>query len=223
MALPIFASRGDDPDALRRGVRLANQLTMVVNVPAMVGLIVLAEPIILVLFGEQWRPAAPLLSILAVAGILYPLHIINLQLLLALGDSGRFLRLEVAKKLVGVVFVAVGSWFGMRGLAWAQALFSLVALLINARPTAQSLGYGMLRQLGDLLGIFAAAGAMAAVLLLLAPLFGLGPAATLAVMVPAGVAVYVASGLLMNVSAFREARQIVGAALIARTAGAPGA
>ena len=56
----------------------------------MAGVAVLAAPIIHTLFGAQWDEAAPITTILALAGALLPLHVLNLQLLLAQARRGRF-------------------------------------------------------------------------------------------------------------------------------------
>lgn len=58
-ALPLFAARAGDADALRRGFRMATSLAMLLSLPLMAGLAVLADLVILVLIGPQWLLAAP--------------------------------------------------------------------------------------------------------------------------------------------------------------------
>jgi O-antigen/teichoic acid export membrane protein len=55
----------------------------------MVGLAILSDLVMICLFGEKWVGAAPLLSILAIGGILTPLHSMNIQVLLGLGKAKR--------------------------------------------------------------------------------------------------------------------------------------
>jgi O-antigen/teichoic acid export membrane protein len=160
IALPLFVERLNDPEGLRIGFRKAISLTMLPTVPMMAGLALVADLLIVVLFGEQWRDAAPILVILTAAAVLAPMHTLNLNLLLARGESKHYLALEIRKKLVGVACVVAGSFFGIAGLAWSQVVFSAVALVINIRPTARSLGYGVIAQLLDLRGIVLATGLM---------------------------------------------------------------
>lgn len=209
VAMPVFAGRSGDLDALRRGVRLANGLTMLVNMPTMTGLILLSDLVIVTLFGDQWLEAAPVLSILALGGIFYPLQIINLQTLLAQGRADLFLRLEIAKKIVGVAILVVGSLFGLMGLAWSQAIFSLVALAINTWPIGRSLGYGAPSQLKDLGGVLVAATIMAATILLVRPLLSMGPQLNLLILGGLGTAVYVAAGMVLRVDHFHEALRLI--------------
>ncbi len=207
-AFPLFSTRSDDEAALRRGVRMANSLAMIVTLPAMLGLAILSDLTIVTLFGEQWRPAAPILAILAVAGILVPIHVINLQVLLARAQSRRFFQLELIKKGGGLLFVVVGSLFGIEGLAWSVVLFSIVAVPINASPVKQLIGYGPLAQLWDLRGLAIPAAAMAGVLLLLKPMLPLSPLASLVLLTAAGGLTYLAVGLLLRSENFAEAREI---------------
>jgi hypothetical protein len=107
IALPLFVERLNDPEGLRIGFRKAISLTMLPTVPMMAGLALVADLLIVVLFGEQWRDAAPILVILTAAAVLAPMHTLNLNLLLARGESKHYLALEIRKKLVGVACVVV--------------------------------------------------------------------------------------------------------------------
>ena len=219
VALPLFATRTEDAAAVRRGMRLAIVLAMLCNVPAMVGLSLVSHRVLFVLFGAQWVGAAPVLTILAMSGLLLPLHAINVQVTLAHGASGRFFRIEIAKKLVGIACIVVGSFYGVLGLAWSQVVASVVAFALNAAPAAQLLNYGALRQLRDLAGLALPTAVMAATVVALDRTVVLPEMAMLAVQAGAGAAAYVAAGLLLRVTAFREGWGIVDALIRARSRG----
>jgi O-antigen/teichoic acid export membrane protein len=204
VALPLFSVRRDDPEALARGLLAANRMAMVIALPALVGLALTADVAIRVLFGPQWGQAAPALSILAWAGALYPLHANNLQALLASGRSNIFFRVEITKKLAGVILVIIGSFFGIMGLAWSQLLFSAIALLINARPSAHYFGCGLGRQISDLSGIIAATAIMATCVLILRTMTDLPPFFGLASATSVGLVTYALASLLLRVRAFKE-------------------
>jgi O-antigen/teichoic acid export membrane protein len=207
-ALPLFSARAGDKDSLRRGVRLANMSAMILNLPAMLGLSVLSDLVMVALFGSQWVSAAPILSILALGGVFLPVHAINLQVLLAEARSRRFFTLEVIKKAGGIVFVIAGSWFGIRGLAWSSVAFGLVALPINTHPVKQSLGYGVGRQLWDLAGLVVPAAAMVLVLSLLKPVLPFAPWLKLLLLTGLGAAIYAGLGLALRIGVFIEAKDI---------------
>ena len=204
VALPLLSSNQDNPDALRSSLRLAIRSVMVINLPAMAGLALLSDLVVTVLFGPRWLPAAPILSILAIGGIFFPLHAINLQLVLARGQTATFMRIEIAKKSVGIACVLVGSIFGIIGLAWGQVIYSAVGLLINAGPARRQLGYGPLRQLSDVAGIAIVTLLMCGAVAFVRSVVSAGPLVTLAACTIAGAAFYAALGWLSGSSVFRD-------------------
>jgi O-antigen/teichoic acid export membrane protein len=209
IALPLFAARAAEPDALQRGLKMAIGLAMVINMPTMVALALLAPEVIVVLFGSKWLPTAPILSILAISGILFPLHAINLQMVLAQGQTRIFLRNEIAKKIIGVTCMLVGSLFGIVGLAWSQVAYSLLAAIVNTRPTHVSLGYGLARQMRDLSGIFLATLAMGAGIVLLKSGLDLDPLPTLVACTAGGGLLYLLTGFLLRSSSFMDALSLL--------------
>ncbi|MDR7097743.1 O-antigen/teichoic acid export membrane protein [Lysobacter niabensis] len=146
VALPMFSAAAQEPLTLRRGMQLSIRGMMLINAPVMLGLAVLAEPVITVLFGRQWLPAVPIFRVLCLAGVLYPLNAINLHALMAQGHAGLMFRLEVTKKMLGIAFLVVGAWYGVMGVAWSQVAFSIVALCINAHYSAKLLDFGAFSQ-----------------------------------------------------------------------------
>lgn len=208
LVLPLFSARADDVAALRRGLRMANSIAMILNLPTMLGLAVLADLVIITLFGDQWIPAAPILSVLALSGILVPLHVNNLQVLLARSESGRFFRNEVIKKFAGMALIIASSFFGIMGLAWGTVTFSVLALGINSVAARKSLEYGPGAQLWDLRGLLVPSGAMVGLLLILEPLLPYSPPLKLALLTAAGAAAYFAVGLGFRFQSFLEARTI---------------
>ena len=209
IALPLFAPRADDRDALKRGLKMAIGLAMMLNLPLMAGLALLAPEVVVVLFGAKWLPAAPILTILAIGGIFFPFHAINLQLVLAQGRTRTFLRNEIAKKAIGVTCMLVGSLFGIVGLAYSQIVYNVLAAVVNARPSQASLGYGLVGQLRDLSGIILATMVMTAGVLLLKSVLSMDPLPTLILCTAAGGLLYLLTGFLLRSAAFLDALSLL--------------
>ncbi|MES2312651.1 MAG: lipopolysaccharide biosynthesis protein [Pseudomonadota bacterium] len=151
VALPMFSVSSNDSAKLRRGMQLSVRGMMLLNAPMMLGMAAVTEPLTRTLFGSQWLPAVPILRVLCLAGVLLPLHVINLNVLLAQGHSRLMFRLEMTKKVVGVTFICAGAFFGVMGIAWSQVAFSAVAFIINAHYSQRYLTYGVFAQLRDFL------------------------------------------------------------------------
>jgi O-antigen/teichoic acid export membrane protein len=87
VAFSTFATVAEDKARLVRGLRQAQAISMFVNIPVLVGIIILAEPLVLTLFGEQWLSCVPILQVLGLGGLLWPLHVLNLNILMAQGGQ----------------------------------------------------------------------------------------------------------------------------------------
>jgi teichuronic acid exporter len=151
VSFPIFSQVADEPARLARGLRQAVRGIMFLNIPLMLGIAVVAEPLILTLFGELWAPAIPLLQVLALGAVLFPLHVLNLNILTAMGHSARFFKIEIIKKAVGITLIILGAFYGVQGMAWAVVASSFFSFVINAYYNGILLGYGAFKQTRDCL------------------------------------------------------------------------
>jgi O-antigen/teichoic acid export membrane protein len=163
VAFSVFSSVAEDKARLVRGVRKAQINAMIVNLPILISVIILAEPLILTLFGDQWLPTVPILQVLAVAGLIWPLHVMNLTVLKAQGRTDLFFWITILKKVVTIGLAVVASFYGIMAIAWAMVGSSLFAYFVNAHYSKIFLGYGALKQLRDLLPIILAVIPMALV------------------------------------------------------------
>lgn len=208
LALPLFSARSDDAAAVRRGARMANGMAMLVNLPAMAGLSLLAPDIIVLLFGERWLPSAAILAILAAGAAVAPMHVINLQIILARGESNLYFRLEIIKKVIGVICLLGGSFFGIYALAWSGVLFAFIAIGINAYPNRRAIGYGVFRQMADLKGLLPPTLAMCAAVILARWLLHWPSIAEVPALILIGAGAYVLSGFALRIALFDDARMI---------------
>ena len=204
VAFPLFSSVSQDKQRLRRGVRLSVRAMTLMMAPTMVGLSVLAAPFIHVVFGEQWLPAAPVLQVLCAAGLLWPLHVINLSALQAQGHGRLFFRLEIIKKLLGILTLVIGSYFGIMGIAWSRVIQSVIALMINSHFTNKFLDYGMPEQTKDCFPSILLSAVMAAVVIMADIWIEVGGVVELLLLISLGASFYILVNLLLGIGAFRE-------------------
>jgi hypothetical protein len=115
-----------------------------------------------------------------------------------------YFRLEIAKKLIGVLAVIIGSWFGIIGLAWSQLVFAVMALLINSWPTRRYYRCGIEKQVADLGGVIAATVAMGAGVVAVRQLVHAGAITELLACIVLGGGLYAAAGMLLRIHAFSE-------------------
>jgi O-antigen/teichoic acid export membrane protein len=216
-ALPLFSSRAADPELLRQTMRKSVQLATLITLPVMAGLAVASDLVILILFGPVWLPAAPILSVLAIAGFFWPMQVINMQLLLAIDRPDLYWRTELLKKSVGIALILIGSAFGLLALAWSQVLFAVFAHFFNGYFSGKHAGYGAWRQLGDVLGAAVVCAVGVAAVLAIRPALDLPPFFLLATLGIIGTSIFGILGFLLRVGGFREAEQMLRGALGKRT------
>jgi teichuronic acid exporter len=150
VTFPVFSTIQDDPARLKRGMKKALTTLVLVNFAVMIGLAVTARPLVLVLLTEKWAQSIPYLQLLSFLGLLYPLHVINLNLLQALGQSRLFLRLEIIKKALVVVNIAITWRWGISAMIYGMIAYSIVCYYLNSYYTARLIGYSIQEQLRDL-------------------------------------------------------------------------
>lgn len=95
---PVLSSTREDEKRLKSVFRKIIKTIAFINFPLMVGIAVIATPLFQLLFGEKWLPSVYYFQLLCLAGMLYPIHALNLNILKVKGRSDLFLRLEIIKK-----------------------------------------------------------------------------------------------------------------------------
>lgn len=157
---PMLCKMQDDNQRLATNYRLLIRLAGFVFFPIMLGIAAVAEPLVIVLITEKWLSCVLLLKILCLVMILYPIHALNLNLLQVKGRSDLFLRLEVIKKVMGIVMLIVTVPMGVAAICWGGVITSVLALFINTYYTGILIQVGIVKQMRDLLPSLLLAGTM---------------------------------------------------------------
>src|SRR5690606_6391544 len=163
---PLFASIQNDDVRLKRAYKEIMQMVIFIVAPVLIFLGALGEPLFRFLFTEKWLPAVPYFQVLCIAGILFPIHSYNLNILKVKGRSDLFLKLEVIKKIMIIATIIVSFQFGIMGLVWGQVSASVVLLFINTYYSGKFIDYTSLDQLKDIFPIIAFAAIAGAFILI---------------------------------------------------------
>ena len=164
VSFPALVLLQDDRDKLREAMRKMMRCSTFLVFPLMVGVAACAKSELRLLYGEQWVPAAPYMMLACFSFALWPFHTINLKGIMAVGRSDIFLKLEILKKSLFVVFILAFFRFGVLPFMMACA-FALgpLSVLINAWPNKKLLNYTLRMQVMDVLPTAAICVAEAAV------------------------------------------------------------
>lgn len=147
--LPTMSNAQDNRNRVKQMTRRAIKTSTYVMAPLMMGLAFCAEPIVRIVLTEKWLPCVPFLRIFCITYMFWPVHTANLNAINAMGRSDWFLRLEIIKKIMGMIILFCSMWFGVMAMAYSLLLSSVLSQIINSWPNRKLLGYGYLEQVRD--------------------------------------------------------------------------
>lgn len=157
VSYPALSSIQDQAERLRNAYKKIIKISMLVTFACMLGMAAIAKPLIFILIGEKWEIAVIYLQIMCFAGMLYPLHAINLNMLQVKGRSDLFLKLEIYKKLLILLPVSLGIVFGIEYLLIGSVFNSFISYLLNSYYSGIMINYSSKQQLIDIFPTFAIA------------------------------------------------------------------
>jgi O-antigen/teichoic acid export membrane protein len=146
---PVLARIAHDREQTVRVFSKVLLFSVMLIAPAMFGLMAAAPQIIEVLLGPRWLPVVPFLVPAGIIGIAFPIQYLNQNVLMSLGRSDAFLKLEIARKAVVGIFLALTVSWGVMPMIWGQTAAALVGMSLTVACTGIFLGYGLRRQIKD--------------------------------------------------------------------------
>ena len=199
--LPAMSVQQDAIDRLRAMTRRAIKTSVYIMAPLMVGMAITAPVFVRLLLTEKWLPCVPYVRIFCVTYLFYPIHTANLNAIKAMGRSDLFLKMEIQKKIIGIILLLSTMWFGVMAMAYSLLVGSVLSQIINSWPNRKLLQYTYLQQLRDILpSILLALGMGVAVLAV--PLMGMSSLPTLALQIVLGGTIYLAGSCLLRLEVF---------------------
>jgi len=214
VTFPVFSSVQDDKPRLKRGVRKALLTLAMLNFPLMIGMGVVARPLVMVLLTEKWGPCIPYLQSLCVVGMLYPVHLINLNVLTAQGRSDLFFRLEILKKILVVIAISVTYRWGIIAMIYGQIVTSCLGYFLNAYYTGKMLDYPITEQIQDLIPSLALAGIMGLGVYALKYAHIANQLALLSAQIITGIVLYAVLCYIFRISSFMDVIEMVKSKLL---------
>ena len=150
VAFPVYSKLQEDKEKLQNAMRKFLQHSLIFIIPLIVSLIVVAQPFVILLIKEKWAPMIPYLQLLSVAGILYPIHMVNIQALTAFGKSRLSFNISLFRNLLRILNILLMYRFGVIYIIWGEVILSFIALVINIWFIEREVGYGFAKQTADI-------------------------------------------------------------------------
>ena len=156
VALPILANAQGDNSLLKEKYRELTQLVTCVMTLLSGILIVVAKPLILLLWGEVWEGSVIVFQMLLIASVIGYVQSLTLVLLQIVNQTGYTLKLEFVKKPVYLVVIFLMLHYGLFGLLVAYVINSLWGTVVNMSAPHKYIGYSYWAQIKDIAWYFIA-------------------------------------------------------------------
>src|SRR5690606_2774749 len=147
VTFPLFATISDDQNKLRQAYVSAMRIVLSFSAAMMLILILIAEPIFAVVFGDKWLPSVPYFQILCVASVFLPIGTYNLNILKVKGRSDLFLRVEIIKKFIGISALVIAIPFGIEAIVWSLCLTNVFFAYLNGFFSGKLIDYSLFDQI----------------------------------------------------------------------------
>ena len=206
VTFPALSQIKDDDTKFSAGYLRISEMLAFVVFPLMLGMVAVAEDMFLLLLGDKWMPTVPYFEILALSGLFYPLGVVSYNVLKSRSDGAVIVRLEIVKRIIQTLILAVTIPMGVTAVAWGVTAMAAVEWLLNTATAMRYLSCDFGALLRRMMPSMALAIAMYVVVILIVPHFAmLHTALRLTLSVVVAAAFYLCGALLFRFHALHEA------------------
>ena len=169
--MSAFVHIGDSPERLQKGYARASMALLALGSPVMLGLCLLADPIVRLMLGDKWLPAIPILQYLPLSLIPPLISAPFWSLAMAAGRPRLYTWQTLADLVVRSALLVIGAITGgVGGVVAARIAVSVLSAISAAWCVRAITGASVIRQFGAAWRIVLAGAAMSVGVCLLRPL-----------------------------------------------------
>ncbi|CAG9431311.1 lipopolysaccharide biosynthesis protein [Providencia alcalifaciens] len=151
---PMLSQLQNDRSNFERVYLLTLKLSSAIVFPIVLGIAVIAKPLIFIVLGSEWSSSAELLCILCIGYMLYPIHAVNLNLLQVESRTDLFLKLEIIKKLMATIILIITIPLGLKAICFGIVIQSYLSLYLNTIYTNKLISLTRLVQIKSIFPIW---------------------------------------------------------------------
>jgi len=132
VAFPTLSKVQNDTEKLREGFHRAVQLSTTVAFPMAAGIAAVTPQFVPVVLGDQWRPAIPVMQVLAAWGGLRAFGANVGPIYKSTGRPDIEARIQALKVITIIIIIyPAAEWFGLAGVASAIVISSSISLPVH--------------------------------------------------------------------------------------------
>ena len=162
--LPAFSKISDKKYETKRLAKRSVSISTYLMAPLLIGLILCSKEFVIAVLTEKWLPAVPFMQLLSVYYLIEPIMAFNKQIVIAAGKSALYLKMEIAKKTVGIslLLISVFCFDSVYAIALATVITQIIGLIIQSAPLKRIINYPLAEQIKDVAPSYILAICMAA-------------------------------------------------------------
>lgn len=208
--LPAMSAEQDDLLKVKEMTRKSVAISSFLLFPMMAGLAAVSPTLVSLLLTDKWLPCVPYMQICCISFAFYPIYSSHLQAMKAVGRSDIFLKLEIAKKIVGItmLLVAVFCFSTPLAIALTGVISIPFDIFINALPNKKLIRYNYSEVIKDIMPPLVISVIMFLVVECIR-LLHWGNLATLCVQIIVGIFVYMISAACLKIEAYSMFRKML--------------
>lgn len=154
VSYPILSEFQNDKNSLVSALKNLITVTAYISFPFISVLILIAKPLIVLLYSEKWIECILYFQILCLIGFVTCIQNINYYGVAAIGKSKSLFIWTIIKRLLGLIAIVVGLLLnGFMGILWGSVVSAFILYIINASLSSYYVGYRLLQQARDLFPI----------------------------------------------------------------------
>ena len=152
VSFPVFSKFQNDKEKLLYGLRRNIKAITYLNFPMCILLLIIAKPLIALLYGAKWEPSVPYFQLLCIGGMIYTMNSLNGSIIKSLGKGTLYFTISIVKRVIGLALMFLGIKYSVRGLLVAVVLSNFINYFIYSIANGKLLRYGIWLQLKDVFG-----------------------------------------------------------------------
>jgi len=154
VAFPVLSNMKDEPVKLKSAYKRFFLNTMFLTSTILFSLVVVAEPFVITVIGEQWEDSIIYMQLLCIVGVFYPIHPLTRNVFYVYGKSSLVLGLGIMSKSLAVPSILVGIFFGIKYMLMGMIISSITEFFIKAFFLGKLIKYSLKEQINDLMPSF---------------------------------------------------------------------
>lgn len=197
---PTLSALQDDMDRLKSTLRRSLKLSIFFVFPMLIGIIVVAKPLVVILLTEKWLPCVPYMQLSCVVCLFWPFSA-RRNALNALGKSNVTFWVSIISKGLTIIGIVACIPFGVFAIMLGTICASSISFIIMTFLTKKYIRYYVNELIKDILPAVLLSAVMG-VAVYCVQFIGLSDIITLLIQVPLGVVIYVGGAKIFKMESF---------------------